>query len=114
MYRYSDKTGNVFELLDEGPSLFFSNRGSQPGNGDSATAHVELEKPLTEQLYMELVSAFSAAIDNKVYHRELCNNCSGTILTEEDGQQRRYILSHQSPEMQALEAVLYGAIHQQV
>ena len=109
MYRYSDKIGNVFELLDEEPRLLFSNNGKS-SLGATATAPQQLEKALSDQEYMHLVSAFNAAIDNKVFHRELCNNCSGTILTEENGQQKRYILSASSPDMPALEAALLACI----
>ena len=108
MYRYSDKTGNVFTLLDEEPRLLFSS--PQQARGESATALQPLQTALSAEQFMELVSAFEAAIDNKVFHRELCNNCSGTILTEENGQQRRYILSALSPDRPVLEAALLACL----
>lgn len=111
MFRYCDKRGNVFELLEEGPRLVFvapqtTNEGDLPASSN-ASATGPLEKSLDSLTYMHLVSAFSAAIDNKVYHRELCNKCSGIITTLENGQQRRYILSDLSAERVALEDALY-------
>jgi hypothetical protein len=111
MYRYCDKSGNVFELHEEERRLVFAmgNGGNQASGAASAQAkHV---KPLDAQEFMQLVSAFSVAIDNKVFHRELRNSCSGMIITWENGQQRRYILSDQSQEMKALEMALYSCIH---
>jgi hypothetical protein len=98
MYRYSDKNGNVFELHEEERRLVF------------ALAQAKQEKPLSAQEYMQLISAFSVAIDNKVFHRELRKPGSGMISTWENGQQRRYILSDQSQEMKALEMALYNCI----
>jgi hypothetical protein len=109
MYQYSDKKGNVFELHEEDRRLVFAAKnGSAPKGRMDVQAHKE--KPLTAQEYMQIVSAFSVAIDNKVIHRELSNNCSGMISMWENGHQRRYILSEQSEELKALETTLYSCI----
>lgn len=114
MYRYNDPDGNVFELREEGPVLLcaaLGDHGIQDVSVSASSSKKELvETRLDFAAYMRLVSAFTAAIDNKVFHRELCNPCSGVIFTWEDGQQRRYILSENSPERRDLEATLYDCL----
>ena len=104
MYLYIDCHGNEYHLSSDGQRLRYVAKELVPA-GAMATQSTQ-EMALSDAEYMRLISAFAAAIDNRLQHRELCNKCSGTILATQDGQQRRYILSGQSTEMQDLEGAL--------
>ena len=107
MYRYRDVNGNNFVLLeDDTPRLRFEPAFVSKQISAQATATNDQYFLLDSQAYMTLITAFEAAIDNKVFHRELCNHCTGMIVTEENGQLRRYILSPNCEERRALESAL--------
>lgn len=109
MYQYIDCHGNTYSLLSESQRLRYVSRELIPAGAATPAMPVQ-ESALTDEQYMQLVSAFVAAIDNRLQQLELCNKCSGTVLATVDGQQRRYILSGQSSEMQDLEALLLAGM----
>lgn len=108
MYQYIDCHGNAYQLSPDGHRLRYVTAEAEPA-GATATQSAR-DQVLSDERYMQIVSAFVAAIDNRLQQLELCNKCSGTILATVDGQQRRYILSGQSSEMQELEAVLLAGM----
>lgn len=104
MFRYVDGKGNEFVLQPEGERRLRYRPCADTVRGAEAAAVLDL--PLSGPEYMRLVSAFAMAIDNKLGHCELCNTQTSTILTMEDGRQRRYFLSPSSTERAALEGLL--------
>ncbi len=106
MFRYTDQYGNVFVLENE-DALTLCLQGAVVA-GPQAGATAALERRLNPQEYMDLISAFSLAIDNRLCQCELRSKGNGMITATENGLQRRYILASDCKELLELEGLLWA------
>ena len=111
MFQYTDGNGNVFVLENE-DTLSLCLLGTA-AKGPQAGATMPMERMLNPEEYMDLISAFSLAIDNKLCQCELRSKGNGMITATENGLQRRYILASDCKELLELEGLLWTCFREQ-